>query len=331
MIARVNSDNDYDVIIIGAGISGINFAYRLQTQNPDLSYTILEGRDAIGGTWDLFKYPGVRSDSDLYTFGFPWRPWTEQRAIAEGSLILDYVKESAAVYSIEQEIKFKHHVDGANWSSEQQAWSINVNVDNEPRIFRSRFMLLCADYYDYNEALPAVIHGIESFAGKVVRPQFWPRDLNYAGKNIVVIGTGATAITLLPALSETASHVTMLQRSPTYLLSRPSVDKFEILMRKLFSERLTEKVVRTKWLVVPFLFSRFARNFPGLAKRLLRNATVKQLPSSIEYDKHFKPAYNPFQQRICVSPDGDFFASLRSGKASVVTATFKASRQTQSS
>lgn len=213
----MNSDNEYDAIIIGAGISGINFAYRLQTQNPNLSYTILEGRDAIGGTWDLFKYPGVCSDSDLYTFGFPWRPWTGQRAIAEGSLILDYVKESAAMYGIDQRIKFKPQVDSANWSSEQQAWLINVSVDNEPRIFRSRFMLLCTGYYDYNEALPAVIPGIENFAGKVVRPQFWPKDLNYAGKDTVVIGSGATAVTLLPALSETASHVTMLQRSPTYL------------------------------------------------------------------------------------------------------------------
>ena len=216
MIARVNLDNEYDVIFIGAGISGINFAYRLQTQNQDLSYTILEGRDAIDGTWDFFKYPGVRSDSDLYTFGFPWRPWMEQRAIAESSLILKYVKESAAIYGIDKKIKFKQQVNSANWSSEEQAWSVNVDVDTAPRIFRSRFMLLCTGYYDYSEALPAVIPGIESFTGKVVRPQFWPKDLNYAGKDIVVIGSGATAITLLPALSETASHVTMLQ-AVTYL------------------------------------------------------------------------------------------------------------------
>ena len=314
-----NSENNYDVIIIGAGISGINFAYRLQTQNPELNFTILEGRDAIGGTWDLFNYPGIRSDSDLYTFGFPWRPWTEQKAIAEGPLIVNYVRESAAMYGIDKKVQFRHKVDSANWSSDQQAWSLSVDADGASKTFQCRFVLICTGYYDYEQPLPTVIPGIDNFGGKVIHPQFWPQDLDYTGKNIVVIGSGATAITLLPALAEKASHVTMLQRSPSYILSQPKTDGLEILIRALFPAAWAHKLVRIKWLVVPFLIVNFCYYFPTLAKKLLRAGTIKQLPPSIQHDPHFKPSYDPFQQRMCFCPDGDFYASLRSGKASVVT------------
>jgi len=319
MITTEKLDNDYDVVIVGAGIAGINFAYRLQTQNPDLNFTILESRDNIGGTWDLFKFPGIRSDSDLYTFGFPWRPWTEQKTIAEGPLIVNYIKESAAMYGIDQKVKFRHKVSSANWSSEQQAWSLSVDADGQPTVFRGRFMLLCTGYYDYNQALPTVIPGIENFKGKTVHPQFWPEDLDYTGQNIVIIGSGATAITLLPVLAETASHVTMLQRSPSYLLSLPKADGLDVLIQNICPESLAHKLIRIKWLTFSFLLVSFCRYFPGRAKGLIHKATIKQLPPSIPHDPHFKPAYNPFEQRMCFCPDGDFYASLRSGKSSVVT------------
>jgi cation diffusion facilitator CzcD-associated flavoprotein CzcO len=314
-----NAENHYDVIIVGAGISGINFAYRLQTQNPELNFTILEGRDAIGGTWDLFKFPGIRSDSDLYTFGFPWRPWTEQKAIAEGPLIIKYIRESASMYGIDKKIQFRHKVNSANWSSAEQAWSLSVNADGTPKTFQCRFMLMCTGYYDYDQPLPAVIPGIENFAGKVVHPQFWPEDLDYTNKSVVVIGSGATAITLVPALAEKASHVTMLQRSPSYILSQPATDGLEVLIRAIFPTSWTHKLIRIKWLIVPYLFISFCVYFPNLAKRMLRKGAIDQLPPSIAHDPHFKPSYDPFQQRMCFCPDGDFYASLRSGKASVVT------------
>ena len=312
-------DIDYDVILVGAGISGINFAYRLQTQNPELTFVILDGRHEIGGTWSLFKYPGIRSDSDLYTFGFPWRPWNEQRAIAQGPSIIKYVKESAALYGIDKKILFKHKVSSANWSSQQQTWSLSVDNDGQNRIFRSHFMLLCTGYYDYDHVLPTLIPGIEDFKGQVVHPQFWPQDLDYANKEIVIIGSGATTVTLLPALAEKASRVTMLQRSPSYVLSQPREDGIEKLIRWICPQSLVHQAIRIKWLVVPYLFMAFCRWLPALAIRMLHSVTSKQLPAEISADPHFKPSYNPFQQRMCFCPDGDFYASLRSGKAMIVT------------
>lgn len=313
------ADESYDVVIIGAGISGINFGYRLQTECPNLSYTILEGRDAMGGTWDLFKYPGLRSDSDLYTFGFPWRPWTEQKSIAEGPLIVNYVKESAAMYGIDKKIQFRHKVEAADWSSEEQAYSFSVNADGTKKTFRGRFMLLCTGYYNYDEVLATEIPGIKNFGGKVVHPQFWPEDLDYSDKNMVIVGSGATSITLLPALAEKAKHVTMLQRSPSYVLSQPTTDGIEILIRKLFPLSLQHRLLRLKWVLMPWLIVNFCHLFPSMAKTMFRSATIKQLPPSIAHDPHFKPSYNPFTQRVCFCPDGDFYESLRSGKSSVVT------------
>jgi cation diffusion facilitator CzcD-associated flavoprotein CzcO len=314
-----NAEGQYDVIIIGAGIAGVNFAYRLQEQNPERNFTLLEARDAIGGTWDLFNYPGIRSDSDLYTFGFPWRPWTGQKAIAEGPLIVNYVRESAAMYGIDKKVQFRHKVSAANWSYDRQAWSLAVDADGTPQTFRCRFMLVCTGYYDYDQSLPTAIPGIDSFAGRVVHPQFWPPDLDYSGQNIVIIGSGATAITLLPALAEKASQVTMLQRSPSYILSQPATDGLEILIRTLFPAAWAHKLIRIKWLVMPFLFINFCFYFPTLAKKMLRKGTMDQLPPGLAHDPHFKPSYNPFEQRMCFCPDGDFYAALREGKASVVT------------
>lgn len=314
-----SENNAFDVIIIGAGISGVNFAYRLQTQNPELTFTILEGREAIGGTWDLFKYPGIRSDSDLYTFGFPWRPWSEQKSIAEGPLIVKYVRESAAMYGIDKKVQFKHKVSEASWSTKEQSWSLAVDANGTPQTFRSRFMLLCTGYYDYKQPLQTTIPGIDTFKGQVVHPQFWPENLDYKDKEVVIIGSGATAITLLPAMAKDAKHVTMLQRSPSYVLSQPAEDGLEKAIRAIFPVSIAHKLVRIKWLVIPYLFISFCTWFPNAAKKMVRSAAKARLPVGMELDPNFNPSYSPFQQRMCFCPDGDFYESLKKGKSSIQT------------
>ncbi|KAH9827489.1 Pyridine nucleotide-disulfide oxidoreductase [Teratosphaeria destructans] len=313
---------DYDCVIVGAGISGINFAYRLQERVPNLSYCILEGREEMGGTWSLFKYPGIRSDSDLYTFGFPWRPWESQSPIAEGPKILEYMKESAAMYGIDKKIRYNHSVNAANFSSDSKTWSIDVTANGrEHQTIRSRWMLMCTGYYDYQEPLKASIPGIDTFRGQVVHPQFWPEDLDYADKNVVIIGSGATAITLLPNVAKKAKQTTILQRSPSYIMSMPKEDKLETLIRKLtwWSKPLEHKLIRWKWLFVPFLFTRFCLYFPRAARRAVSTAMSKELGPDISRDPHFNPTYNPFEQRLCFCPDSDFYQALRRGKASVAT------------
>lgn len=310
---------NFDIIIIGAGISGINFAYRLQERNPEFSFTILEGRDDIGGTWSLFQYPGIRSDSDLYTFGFPWRPWNDRASIAEGSKIMNYMRECMSMYGIDKKIRYRHHVKSVNWSSEGKAWTLAVKANGEDQTFKSRFIIFCTGYYDYDTPLQAAIPGITNFKGRVVHPQFWPKDLDYTNKSITVVGSGATAITLLPALAQTASHVTMLQRSPSYIVSQPREDGLEKLIRAVAPTSWVHQLIRIKWLAVPYLFIAFCTYLPNVAKRLLAKATAAQLPRSLSCDPHFTPQYNPFEQRMCFCPDGDFYAALRSGKGSVVT------------
>ncbi|KAK5108247.1 hypothetical protein LTR62_008631 [Meristemomyces frigidus] len=313
---------DFDVVLVGAGISGINFAYRLQERCPDLSYTILDGRHEIGGTWSLFKYPGIRSDSDLYTFGFPWRPWSEQTSIAEGPLILSYMKESAAQEGIDKHIQLHHHIDKANFSSDSKTWTLEVTANgSEKKIVRSKFFLLCSGYYDYDNPLKAMIPGIEDFKGTVAHPQFWPEDMDYTDKNVVIIGSGATSITLMPNLAKKAANVTILQRSPSYVMSQAAEDGLERLIRKLtwWSKPVEHTLIRWKWLVVPFLLTRFAYNFPNAARNMFQKAIQSQLPPTLPRDPHFNPSYNPFEQRVCFCPDGDFYAALRSGKGSIET------------
>ncbi|KAF2769838.1 FAD/NAD(P)-binding domain-containing protein [Teratosphaeria nubilosa] len=313
---------DYDCVIVGAGISGINFAYRLQERVPNLSYCILEGREEMGGTWSLFKYPGIRSDSDLYTFGFPWRPWESQSPIAEGPKILEYMKESAAMYGIDKKIQYNHSVNAANFSSASKTWSIDVTANgSEHKTIRSRWMLMCTGYYDYKEPLKASIPGIDTFQGEVIHPQFWPEDLDYTDKNVVIIGSGATAITLLPNVAKKAKQTTILQRSPSYIMSMPKEDKLETLIRKLtwWSKPLEHKLIRWKWLFIPFLFTRFCLYFPKAARKAVSKAMSKELGPDISPDPHFNPTYNPFEQRLCFCPDSDFYQALRSGKASVAT------------
>ncbi|OQU98453.1 hypothetical protein CLAIMM_04239 isoform 2 [Cladophialophora immunda] len=310
---------DYDVVIVGAGISGIAFAYRLQERNPDLTYCILEARHEIGGTWSLFQYPGIRSDSDLFTFGFPWRPWKERTAMASGPQITRYLKECAAQEGIDQKIKFGHHLNQAQWSSLNKIWTLHITADTAQKTLRTRFLLLGTGYYDYQKGLKVDIPGIQNFRGPVIHPQFWPSDLDYANKKIVIIGSGATAITLLPSVANSAAHVTMLQRSPSYIISVPSEDKTEIAIRFVFPERVAVSLIRYKWILTSFLLVSFCQWFPNVARRLFNSATKAQLPPGMELDPNFNPRYNPWEQRLCACPDGDFYTCLRNGTASVKT------------
>lgn len=311
----------FDIIIVGAGISGINAAYRIQTELPSASYTILEARGGMGGTWDLFRYPGFRSDSDLYTFGFAWRPWAEPKVIADGDSIRKYIHESAALYGIDQKVKFHRKLVSANWSSDQQTWALLVDEEGRKTHFYARFVILSTGYYDYDEALSSHIPGIEAFTGTVVHPQFWPEDLDYKDKKIIVVGSGSTAITLIPSLAETASHVIMLQRSPSYILARPAIDPFGHWAQKLFPDWIAYRITRLKFLILGFLFIKFCTFYPLAARNLIKKATLKELPDNIPHDPHFSPRYNPWEQRLCLCPDGDFFRAMRAGNASVVTDT----------
>ncbi|KAI1823761.1 FAD/NAD(P)-binding domain-containing protein [Xylaria intraflava] len=318
---------DYDVVIVGAGISGINAAHRLQTQGPPgLRYVILEGRDCMGGTWDLFRYPGIRSDSDIFTFGLPWSPWTGAGTIATGDEIKRYLIQSAESAGIDQHIRYRHTVAAADWRSTAQRWVFRVNVAGEekPIIYKSRFALLGTGYYDYDTPLQTVIPGIENFKGKVIHPQFWPKDYDHTGKDVVIIGSGATAVTILPSIVEEVKCVTMLQRSPTYIFSLPStLDFLTKLLFAILPAVLAHKLIRMKWIFSSYLTTWICKTFPEIAKSYIKHVTIRQLPPNIKWDPHFKPRYNPWEQRFCASMDGDFYAALRSGKADVVTDKIK--------
>jgi cation diffusion facilitator CzcD-associated flavoprotein CzcO len=315
----------FDVIIVGAGISGINAAYRVQTQLPKgTTYTIFDTRGAIGGTWDLFKYPGIRSDSDLYTFGFPWRPWRAGHAIAEAPLILDYLKDSARDAGIDKNIRFHHKVISADWSSDELLWNLTVEVGEKTVHYKGGFMILGTGYYDYDEPLQTTIPGIENFKGPVIHPQFWPETLDYAGKEVAIIGSGATAITILPNMAKTAKMVTIVQRSPSYVFSLPNRDDPLIrLMQYVLPQQLAHTITRWRWMITSYFFFYFCRTFPNAAKKIIGIAATKQLPKDFPLDPHFKPSYNPWEQRMCLAPDGDFYRSIKKGKANMVTGAIK--------
>jgi len=333
MATEKDTSSPYDVIVIGSGISGINAAYRIQSNLPGSSYCILEARGGVGGTWDFFRYPGIRSDSDLHTFGFPWRPWVEQKLIADGAAIRKYIQETAAIHGIDQHIKFHHKLEALDWRSDSQTWRLTVNVTQEvddglhntieptgrTEYFYARFIFLGTGYYSYDEPLDAAIPGLSNFKGLTVHPQFWPTDLDYSGKKIVVIGSGATAVTLVPALAEKAAHVTMLQRSPSYLVSQPAVDAGAQWARRWLPGWMAHAIIRVKFLIVPWLFINFCRRFPVQARAMIKKRTQEQLPANVPHDPHFEPAYNPWEQRLCLCPDGDFFQALRAGKCDVAT------------
>ena len=310
-----------DVLIVGAGLSGIDMGYRLQTECPGKRYAILEARDAIGGTWDLFRYPGVRSDSDMYTLGFPFRPWGQARPIADGAAIRDYIAETAAVFGIDRHIRFGHRVSAASWSSDAARWTIDLATRDGPRRITCEFLYLGSGYYDYSAGYTPDLPDADRFGGALVHPQFWPADLDVAGKRVVVIGSGATAVTLVPALAETAASVTMLQRSPTYIVARPGEDRIVRAARRALPARLAAGAARWKSIALGIAGYAYARRAPDRMKALILRGVRVQLPPGYEIESDFEPRYAPWDQRICLAPDGDIFAAIRSGRAEVVTDT----------
>ncbi len=312
---------DLDVLIVGAGISGIAAGYHVQHECPDKTYAILEARDAIGGTWDLFRYPGIRSDSDMYTLGFPFRPWDSDTSIADGASIRQYVRDTAREFGIDQRIRFNHRAVRASWSSEDDLWTVDaVRSDTGETVqITCRFLFMCSGYYRYDRGYTPNFPGIERFRGQVVHPQLWPEDLDYAGKRVVVIGSGATAVTLVPSMADDAAHVTMLQRSPSYVLSLPGQDPIARVLRRVLPARLAYSLVRWKNVVVASAFYQLSRRRPELVKKLLRRGAQRQLPPGYAVDVHFKPRYNPWDQRLCLIPDGDLFEAVSRGRVTIAT------------
>lgn len=306
---------DYDVVVIGAGLSGIDAAYHLQMQCPGLSYTILEARSAIGGTWDLFRYPGIRSDSDLYTFGFPFRPWRDQMSLADGPAIKKYIEDTAAEFGIDSHIQFDSKVVGADFDTRSATWTVTLA---EGRTVTANFLYSCAGYYDYDEAYLPDFEGVDDFRGTIVHPQFWPDDLDYRNKRVVVIGSGATAITLVPSMADKAAHVTMLQRSPTYVLSVPRADRISPFMRRFLPDQVVHHAARAAFFSAQAATYQLSKRAPQLARTLLLGAVRKQLDGALPM-RHFTPRYKPWDERLCAVPDGDMFAAIREGKVSVVT------------
>jgi monooxygenase len=319
-----------DVLIVGAGLSGVGAGCHLETRCPGKSYAILEARGSIGGTWDLFRYPGVRSDSDMYTLGYSFRPWTEAKAIADGPSILSYVKETASDYGVDRKIRFNHRVVRAAWSSADARWTIEAErTDTGETVQLScGFLFMCTGYYRYDAGYSPDFPGTERFRGRIVHPQFWTDDVDHAGKRVVVVGSGATAVTLVPAMAGTAKHVTMLQRSPSYVVSLPAEDSIANLARRLLPPKLAYSIVRWKNVLVTMLVFQLSRRRPSAMKALIRKGLESRLPPGYDIDTHFKPRYNPWDQRMCLVPDGDLFDSISDGRASVVTDTIETFTET---
>ena len=308
-----------DVLVVGAGLSGVAAGHYLQSRCPWASYAIFEGRPAMGGTWDLFRYPGIRSDSDMFTLGYSFRPWEGDRSIVDGSSILEYIKDTAAEEGIDRRIRFGHRVVGADWSTTEGCWRVTAETEEGTVELTAGFLFSCSGYYRYDRGYTPVFPGMERFAGTVVHPQHWPRDLDYAGKRVVVIGSGSTAVTLIPAMAEVAAHVTMLQRSPTYIAALPAKDPVANLMRRLLPRRWSGSAVRWFKALTTQGSYVLSKRRPELVKRVLRRMVERQLPPGYDVDTHFAPRYNPWDQRLCVVPDGDLFKAIRKGKVSVVT------------
>jgi len=323
-----------DVLIIGAGLSGIGAAWHLQQRCPSKTFTLLEARDAIGGTWDLFRYPGIRSDSDMYTFGYRFRPWIGRKALADGPSILSYVRDTAREAGIDARIRFGHRVHRAAWSSETCRWTVQATRtdadtgDEHEVTFTAGFVLNCSGYYRYDAGYTPDFAGMDRFEGEVVHPQHWPEDLDYAGKTVVVIGSGATAVTLVPAMAESTAHITMLQRSPTYVATVPGEDAIAIGLRRVLPASAAYTVARWKNILRSIWIYELSQRRPETVKAYLRAELIKQLPDGYPVDVHFKPRYGPWDQRLCAVPDGDLFAAIREGRASVVTDTIETFTET---
>ncbi|MEW2379656.1 NAD(P)/FAD-dependent oxidoreductase [Micromonospora sp. NPDC047812] len=312
-----------DVLIVGAGLSGVGAACHLRRHCPEKTYAVLESRDAIGGTWDLFRYPGVRSDSDMFTLGYSFKPWTDPKAIADGDSIRDYVRRTADEYGVTDHIRFRHRVLRADWDSASARWTVHAHRDDtgETVALTCSFLFTCAGYYRYDGGYTPRFPGVDRFAGRIVHPQHWPRDLDHTGKRVVVIGSGATAVTLVPAMAERAAHVTMLQRSPTYVIALPSRDVLADALRRRLPAKAAYPVVRWKNVLLSTANFQLSRRAPALVRKLLLRAARGRLPAGYDVDRHFSPRYDPWDQRLCVVPDGDLFTALARGRASVVTDT----------
>jgi monooxygenase len=310
-----------DVLVVGAGLSGVGAGCHLARSCPDKSYAILEARDSIGGTWDLFRYPGIRSDSDMYTLGYSFRPWSDAKAIADGPSILRYVRETAREYGVEEKIRTGHRVVRAEWSPAESRWTVEAKRTDTDETVRltCHFLLVCSGYYRYDEGYTPELDGTDRFEGTLVHPQHWPEELDYTGKRVVVIGSGATAVTLVPALAERAANVTMLQRSPSYIVSLPGEDPLANFLRRHLPARLAYSLVRWKNVLITSLFFQLSRRRPRLVKTLIRRSVQRQLPPGYDVDTHFRPRYNPWDQRVCLVPDSDLFEAICEGRASVVT------------
>ncbi len=313
-------DAEYvDVIIIGAGFSGLGAAYRITERNPGMSYTILERRAQIGGTWDLFRYPGVRSDSSIFTLSFPYEPWTRKEGVADGAHIRQYLVETAHKYGIDRHIRFNHHVRSANWDSETDTWTVLADHDGAAKAYRARFVFFGSGYYNYDEGYTPDFPGISQFTGTVIHPQHWPEDLDYTGKEIVVIGSGATAVSLIPSLTQRAAKVTMLQRSPTYMFSSSKYSPFADVLRKVMPGRAAHLTVRMRNALLEGAIWFLARKTPSFMRWWIRRIAISNLPAGYDVDTHFKPRYNPWDQRLCLIPDADLYVAISDGSAEVVT------------
>ena len=312
---------DFEVLIIGAGVSGIGMGCHLERTLPGKSYAVLEARDAIGGTWDLFRYPGIRSDSDLHTFGYAFKPWTGKKSLADGPAIRAYVCEAAAEHGVDRHIRFGHKVVGCEWSGDAAMWTVTAEVvaTGETKTFTASWLFCATGYYSYEQGHTPHFEGRERFAGQVIHPQQWPEDLDHGGKRVVVIGSGATAVTLVPAMARDAAHVTMLQRSPTYIVAVPGQDPVGAFLKRHLSPERAYALTRRKNIIFQRLQWTLSKRRPELMKRMLRALVKKQLPEGYDIDTHFTPSYNPWDQRLCSVPDGDLFEAIKAGSASVVT------------
>ncbi len=321
-MTSANSPEHVDVLIIGAGLSGIGAACQLRTSHPQRSIALLESRETSGGTWDLFKYPGIRSDSDMFTFGYRWRPWPSDISLADGGLILNYLRTVAQEYGVDELIRYRHMVTAADWDSATSRWTVAVDIDGETSSITCNLLWGASGYYNYEQGHVVDFPGQDDFAGQIIHPQHWPEDLDYAGKRVVVIGSGATAVTLVPSMADQTEHITMLQRSPTYILPVPARDPLAKLLTSL-PRKASYPIVRWKNVLLMVGSYQFSRRFPNAMKKVVRKGAEKVLPDEVSFDEHFQPTYNPWDQRLCAIPDGDLFKAMRRGKASVVTDTIE--------
>ena len=329
MTANGEPTEHLDVLIVGAGLSGIGAAHHLQEAFPGKSYAVFEAREDLGGTWDLFRYPGIRSDSDMHTLGYRFKPWTQAKSITDGPSILDYVRQTAHEDGIDEKIRFQHRVVRAEWSSEEMRWNVEAERSDGSGVRVScSYLWVCSGYYRYDEGFTPKFEGSERFRGEIVHPQHWPDDLDYAGKRVVVIGSGATAVTLVPAMAEKAAQVTMLQRSPTYIASLPAEDPIANGLRRFLPDKAVYTIVRWKSVLLQAFVYQLSRRRPNAVKRMIRRGVERSLPTGYDIDKHFKPKYNPWDQRMCLVPNGDLFKAIRDGSATVGTDTIEAFTET---